>query len=417
MKSEAGPAHPVRDAADPATQIARAELSDRAVQILWQDGHSSLFHYLWLRYNCRSRNCGDPLSGVSDLRLTYFAPDIRPKKLEVTPDNRLHIVWIEEDAGCPECPGTVYDGHWLRAHCYSDAERARRRALNRPVLWDKEIGKDLPEVNYEFALSGEDGQFAVLDDLYKFGFVRVRGGPTTQDGLENVAKLAGIIMDTHFGKFFDIITKPAAQIVTDLPGHISLHTDNTYRHNPTGIHFFQGVALAPGNGGATILGDGFRIAEALRERDPDAFTLLTRTPQRFHRYLPERIAQYTEAPSISLDWEGEVCGFRYANRVTAAPLDLPEDLIEPMYLAQRKLVKLMDDPEFEVRFMIEPGDVLAYDNHRVLHGRTAFTETTTRRHLRRCATEREEFQSRYRLLSEKQGRDLGETPFARGALG
>ena len=35
--------------------------------------------------------------------------------------------------------------------------------------------------------------------------------------------------------------------------------------------------------------------------------------------------------NISLNHWGEVVGFRYANRVTAAPLDLPEKLVGPIH--------------------------------------------------------------------------------------
>lgn len=399
-------------AADPETRIEGVARGERAVTVRWGDGHVSSFHYLWLRYACSCERCGDAYSGVGDIRLTYYPPDLVAEEAYVTDTGRLAVRW---GAGNTNCVGSLFEPQWLRAHCYSESERRRRRERVRPILWDSTASGSLPEISYAEALSGDDGQYRLLKAVHRYGVARVRHGPPSEEGLSAVAGLVGHMIDSHFGKIMDIITKPEVQIVTDRPDHISLHTDNCYRHTPTGIHFFQGVTVAP-EGGQTILGDGFMMAEALRAEDPDAFDLLSRVPQTFQRYIPGRIAQFTQAPSISVDFEGNVTGLRYANRVTAGPLSLPEDLVEPVYRAQRKLVEKMDDPRFEVCFLVEPGEVLVFDNHRVLHGRKAFGETGGRRHLRRCHVEREEFHSRLRLLAEKVGEPLPETPLPRGAL-
>ena len=118
-----------------------------------------------------------------------------------------------------------------------------------------------------------------------------------------------------------------------------------------------------------------------------------------------------------MDYLGEVVGFRYSNRQTTAPLDLPDELIEPMHDAQRKLSALMRRPEFKVQFLLERGDLLAYDNQRVLHGRTDYDESKGQRHLRSVEISREEFHNRLRLLMIKLKRpEPRNVVFVRGAL-
>ena len=250
-------------------------------------------------------------------------------------------------------------------------------------------------------MEDERERLKLLEEVCNRGFARVLAAPTSPEGLESVAGLFGQLQSSDLlGRMSEIHTSPDKVLVTDTPLPIPKHTDVCYRHAPSGIQFFQGVKTS-GGGGETILGDGFKIAAVLRETEPEAFELLTRVPLQFYRYIENQAAYYAEGLAISLDGWGEVSGFRYANRVTAAPLDLPVELMEPMHNALRKLVTLMNDPDLEVRFLLQPGDIVVFDNQRVLHGRTAYDESMGERHLRRCEVTREEFHNRLRLLMIK----------------
>ena len=155
----------------------------------------------------------------------------------------------------------------------------------------------------------------------------------------------------------------------------------------------------------------------LRETEPDAFEVLSTLPHQFYRYVEGRAAYYSEACIISVDYFGEVTGFRYANRQTSAPLDVPEHLVKPVHDALRKLSSLMRDPTFEIRFLLEPGDMMIFDNHRVIHGRTHYDDTGGARHLRTMEMSREEFHNRLRLLMIKLKRpEPRNLKLARGAL-
>ena len=120
---------------------------------------------------------------------------------------------------------------------------------------------------------------------------------------------------------------------------------------------------------------------------------------------------------ICVDHLGDVVGFRYSNRQTSAPLDLPAELVEPMHDAQRKLSALMRHPDFEIQFLLEPGDILVYDNQRVVHGRTHYDDSQGVRHLRQVEVSRDEFHNRLRLLMIKLNRpEPRNLAMARGAL-
>ena len=376
--------------------IRHLEVNERHLLVDWADGHQSVFHHVWLRFNCACRQCGDLDSGVGTLLITDIPQDISTRKASLDEAGRVHIEW-DYDAH-----QSLFDPKWLRTHCYSPSERERRR--HRPLLWDASLNDELTDFDYRDVLKNETQCLGLFEEVRDRGFARVRAAPTSSAGLERLAQLFGQLQTSDLiGKIAEIQTSANKVLVTDTPLPIAKHTDVCYRHAPSGIQFFQGVKTSQG-GGETILGDGFKIATVLRETEPEAFELLTKVPLQFYRYIENQAAYYSEGVAINVNYWGEIVGFRYANRVTAAPLDLPSELMEPIHEALRKLVILMNDPGLEVRFLLHPGDIVVFDNQRVLHGRTAYDESMGERHLRRCEVTREEFHNRLRLLTIKLDR-------------
>ena len=396
-----------RSGADPA--IRRLDTGERAFKVEWSDGHESVFHFVWLRFNCACKTCGDLDSGIGTVMMADIPEDVSPREARVDDSGGLCVVWS-------------YDGHesrfdpeWLRAHCYSEAARLARR--HRPKLWDASFIDRLPAFDYRQVVEDDAARLEAFEHLRDYGFARMRGAPRTLETLMRFADLFGHrITSDSLGPYSDIKTRKQKLFFTDVPAAIPKHTDQCYRHSPLGINFFHCLRTS-GVGGETVLADAFEIARVLRDTAPEAFELLSTVPIQFYRYIEGRAAYYTEACVISVDYLGEVEGFRYSNRQTTAPLDLPAELVEPMHDAQRKLSALMRRPDFEIRFLLEPGDILAYDNQRVIHGRTPYDDSQGARHLRSVEVSREEFHNRLRLLMIRQRRpEARSISLARGAL-
>ncbi len=392
-----------------APAIRRLDPGDRAFSVGWNDGHESVFHYVWLRFNCACATCGDLDSGIGTVMMADIPGNVAPRDARVDDAGRLHVVWDHDGHE------SRYEPAWLRAHCYSETARLARR--HRPRLWDASFIDRLPAFDYRRVVEDDAARLAAFEHLRDYGFSRIRGAPLTLRTLKRFADLFGHrITSDSLGPYSDIKTRRKKLFFTDVPAAIPKHTDQCYRHTPLGINFFHCLRTS-GVGGESVLADAFEIARVLRETEPEAFELLCTVPIQFYRYIEGRAAYYTEACVISVDYLGEVAGFRYSNRQSAAPLDLPAELVEPMHDAQRKLSALMRHPDFEIRFMLEPGDILAYDNQRVIHGRAAYDDSRGMRHLRSVEVSREEFHNRLRLLMLRLKRPEARTlSLARGAL-
>jgi len=71
----------------------------------------------------------------------------------------------------------------------------------------------------------------------------------------------------------------------------------------------------------------------------------------------------------------------------------------------RSIVLIWED-YFLVRFRLQPGDIetRTCDNGRVLHARDAFDPSTEERLLQGCYVDRDEMQSRIRILEREEAR-------------
>ena len=85
---------------------------------------------------------------------------------------------------------------------------------------------------------------------------------------------------------------------------------------------------------------------------------------------------------------------RYNNR-SAAPLDLPEEMVIPYYRAYRRFGRLLHDPQATAGFRLTAGDLFIVDNRRVLHGRRGFG--SGRRHLQGAYADKDSLLSKLRV--------------------
>jgi len=88
-------------------------------------------------------------------------------------------------------------------------------------------------------------------------------------------------------------------------------------------------------------------------------------------------------------------------RLDFVPLDTRERL-DAYYRARRVFDQRLRAPDFEIRFLLRSGDLVMFDNCRLLHGRTGFDPAEGRRHLQGCYIDMDGPRSLYRVLRRRQ---------------
>jgi gamma-butyrobetaine dioxygenase len=178
------------------------------------------------------------------------------------------------------------------------------------------------------------------------------------------------------------------------------HTDNPYRTPVPGIQLLH-CLVNQTRGGLSTLVDGFAVAQALRASDPQAFAILSSTPVRF-RYVDLDTELTASAPPIELDVCGELRTIHFSPRLDYVPLFPPERL-NAYYRARRAFDQRLRAPDYEIRFLLGDGELVMFDNCRLLHGRTGFDPADGLRHLQGCYIDIDGPRSRYRVLRRRGG--------------
>jgi gamma-butyrobetaine dioxygenase len=367
------------------SRLRTADSVDRAVRIVWDDGTTSTFHYVWLRDNCL--HCRHATTGHRVVETSTIA-DAMPVTVEVDASGDLVVRWVDEHL-------SAYPATWLRDHDYSNGARHER---DEPVLWDASGARDLPKADYSEVLADPAVKFSLMRGFRERGVAILNGVPTEQGTVALVAAQLGEVRTTGWGTVFDVRAEDDANSVayTNLP--LVTHTDEAYR-DPAPTIQLQHFVRADAEGGETTLVDGYKVAADLRATRPDLFDLLVTVALQFH-FRDDDNEHEHEAPVIELDTAGEVRALRYSNH-SAQPFLMPPDRMEAYYEAYVTFGRMRESDRYRVTMKLGAGDLYIVDNRRVLHGRTGF-RSGGERHLQSCYIERDEFMSRLRVLAREQ---------------
>jgi len=234
-----------------------------------------------------------------------------------------------------------------------------------------------------------------LTRLTQDGIAFLRAVPCEESAILEVASLIGRVAETNYGRTFDVRSVPQPQNLAYSDLGLGLHTDNPYREPVPGFQALHALVTSP-EGGASLFADGFALASYLKDSDPDAFRVLATTAVPFH-YRSADAELYAARPLIQLSCEGEIAAVHYNNRsIRVAASAAPE-----FYAAYRRFAALLREPRFQLHLGLTDGDLVVFDNQRVLHGRTAFTSARFPRHLQGCYLTRDSVFSETGLLRRR----------------
>jgi gamma-butyrobetaine dioxygenase len=357
------------------------------LNVEWADGTLSEFSSLWLRDNLREDR--DPHSGQRLIDIADLPEDPRIRSA-VAQDGAVNIEWESESRSAS------FELKWLLAH---GSNRSQGRPEFARRFWLEAAGLDAAHDFAWAAFSEAQCDRALrarwLTRLLQDGIAFLSNVPCNEAGILDAAALAGRVSETNYGRVFDVRSVPQPENLAYSDLGLGLHTDNPYREPVPGYQMLHALVASP-DGGESLFGDGFAIAEHLRTASPDAFAVLTRTPVPF-RYRSKDADLYAERPLIQLSCSGEVSAVHYNSR-SIAPLRLAARDTRPFYSAYRRFAALLRDSRFHLQFRLRDGDLVVFDNQRTLHGRTAFSSARHPRHFRGCYLTRDSVHSEAALL-------------------
>lgn len=352
------------------------------------DGREQRIHPLWLRERCRDSASIDQLTGQRLQDPSDFDIDLRLSAVSQPTPGVFRVRFSDG-----------HDASFSAADLLSEAALpANSHDCPAPRLWDGRL-TELPRVRYR-AEPGEGELMSWLEPFLSLGFVILEGVPTVADTVLKVASQFGFTRVTNFGALFNVRSTPNATDLAYTSLALDPHTDNPYRAPVPGIQLLHCLTNET-RGGLSTLVDGFAVAQTLRAEEPRAFDILARTPLRF-RYTDPDTELTASAPPIELDVTGALKAIHFSPRLDFVPLSAPEQL-DAYYRARRQFDHRLRGTQFEIRFLLQAGDLVMFDNCRLLHGRTGFDPREGLRHLQGCYIDSDGPRSLYRVLRRRLG--------------
>ena len=365
--------------------IATLSCTPDSLRIRFADGSQHDFPSLWLADNDpqrRDAHSGQRLTDVADLPA---APALRAARLEGA---QLVLDWGD---GLPQ---SRFATDWLA----TEGPRSQAHAPRSVTLWrdgaSRDAHRDCPWLTLADLAGGLPNAQDWLRRLEAEGLAFLDGVPAADGAILEAAAHIGLVQETNYGRLFDVRATPRAENLAYTDLELGLHTDNPYREPVPGFQVLHCLLPAP-DGGDSLFADGFAIAAALREEDPAGFALLTTTPVRFAYRSRGAVLEATR-PLIQLGAGDAVVAVHYNNR-SIAPLPPASPGLAAFYAAYRRFALALREPRFQMRVHLAAGQLVVFDNWRVLHARTAFRAA---RHLQGCYLTRDSVFSRCALARD-----------------
>jgi gamma-butyrobetaine dioxygenase/trimethyllysine dioxygenase len=334
-----------------------------ALRVDFGDGHHADFHWFWLRHECSLDR--HPTTGERTLSMAEVPLDVQPSEVRLDGERaRVLVRWRGEPS---ERALSAYPLAWLREHAYAldrDDPAPLATTLTR-YLAEPAPGRALP-ADFRERLA-RDGALVVRAPSH----VDAASPEHTERVIAEVEATGLSTIGTHFGRIEDLRTDNTTNQNTDQLGYtdaaVDLHTDQPFLDVPPRFQLLHAIRPAP-RGGESLLADASEAARWLEATDAHAFELLTTVPVRFHR--KQKAFEKLHVGPI-LERRGERILVR-ASYFTMAPHRLPFAKMEAFYRAYRTFFRHIAEPRHHLRFLLGPGEILFYDNRRMLHGRTPF---------------------------------------------
>ncbi|KAF9788666.1 hypothetical protein BJ322DRAFT_653191 [Thelephora terrestris] len=363
------------------------------------------FSYQWLRDSCPSTESIHPATRQKLLRTTDAIKDAKPKSVSADKDG-LRIEWQSGHK-------SFYPTEYLARHSsYGRLSAFHHDVRQQPWDLSKISANNRLFLPYE-SFQKDAGRLAAMTQLERDGLLFIQGVPKVETSnetceLRRVAEAFGEIRDTFYGPLWDVKNIKNSRNIAYTNLELGLHMDLLYFQHPPRYQFLHCLRNRV-EGGSSIFVDALNAANTLRISSPSHFDMLTTTPVSFH-YINDGHHLHYDHPTIQLGPfpdESDLLPIKFVNY--SPPFQAPLHLSTPpqFYDALETFVQILESPENCYEYLLKEGDVVVFDNRRVLHARSAFAskdlgdDGDTDRWLKGCYIEADAVSDRARVLRSK----------------
>jgi trimethyllysine dioxygenase len=366
-------------------RIAHASRTEEGLTV-GVDGQEKFFSWLWLRDHSQEPEIFHPKARQRLLE-TFSLGRVAPADdVEVSEaGDRLTVLWHGQ-------PASRFSADYLSA--VTSPDRLYDVIGAERVLWDAGNAAEIcPKVDHDAFVSDDAVLLNALQGIRKFGMISLKNVPLSIAASRRVMERISYIRSSIFGEMWELKSDGKLADTGSTPLEIKPHTDGTYNHDAPGLMSLHCLEYQA-TGGDNILVDGYKVASEIEAKNPEVYQTLSTVPVP-GQYIGDGAYLVAQRPVFRHDPHGKLIQVSFNNH-DRAPFSLPEPQMSTLYEALAVFDGMVQDRANQFIFGQRPGDMVIFDNWRLLHGRMAYKG---QRHMVGSYLNREDFESRMRVLS------------------
>ena len=368
-------------------KLIKIEQNTTAFTATWSDQSSDELPFIWLRDN--DPHEVHPDTGERTFDLTRVALNIQPQsyQLEDAGQQELVIVWPNK------AEPSRYSAEWLTAH--RPGKPRYDPALIEKKAWSAADMSSLPRFSAKDCEDNAKALKNALCTLKSTGIIVIDGLEDDLSAGEKFGDLIGFKRETNFGVVFEVKSKPDPNNLAYTSLTLPLHTDLANQEFIPGnqfLHCYRNDAT----GGDSVFADAMTILDEFKHECPKQYQLLTELAVPWH-FKDQQTDLRQHRPIIGLDSNGKFKSLTFNAHIADVP-DFDAQTLHLFYAAYRELMCRIRSAKHTIEYKLMNGEMVIFDNQRVMHGRTSFDPESGARHLRGYYIEHNEIENRIRML-------------------
>ena len=350
------------------------------INILFSNNKEDNFLNIWLRDHARDEDSWDHRSNQRKIFTAKLDPKLHIKKA-ILKDNGKSVDILWSDLKKP----INYSSNFF----LENSNKSQK--INKNIqIWDKkDIGEEI-YTDFQNTITNE-GFKEFLEKLYKFGFVVIQNCKTEMSSVEKIANKIGYVRESIFGGLWSFESNNDMADSAYTQDELRPHTDSTYSNDAPGLQLLL-CCHYEATGGESIMVDGFKIAEKIYKENRDLYTLLSEI-EVTGQYIGDGVFLEAKRPIFKLNSNKELVQVSFNNYDRAA-FRMDDEKTLKFYDAIREFDLIANNREYQWRHILKPGELLIFNNWRILHGRGSFKGD---RKMSGCYINKEDFDSSCRM--------------------
>ncbi|XP_053618114.1 gamma-butyrobetaine dioxygenase-like [Plodia interpunctella] len=363
------------------------------------NGEQLKFPYVWLRDNCQCDQCFHKSAKSRILDWSKFNINVKPKEVVETSDS-MKVEWTDGHI-------SQYGMNWLKYRNFSpEHQQQYKQAIFKPgkITWN---GHQFEEIcsrhDYNEVLHSDKALHDWLHKLAQYGVALIKNTPNSETAIDAVVDRVGFTKRTHYGIKFIVQNVENTSNVAYLSSNLQMHTDLPYYEYCPGTNLLHCLVQTKSTGGENLLSDCHYVAHYMKQNHPEEYRLLTEVEVEWSDIGVEHGNEFFKlhrGPVICINKLGEITRINFSIPQRGSHFPGQLEIVEPWYKAHGLFLEL--NHRCAAKFKTTDGDILTFDNIRLLHGRNAYEDNNNNvRKLIGAYMDWDEIYSRLRCLKVK----------------